>query len=83
MDYPARTTQQLAPILVSYRKLRGVNQSELAGRLGISQQALSELEREPQTASMTRVMQYCAALGVEIVFRDTKTVDINTTKPKW
>ncbi len=87
MDYAVRTPTQLASILAAFRKQRGLSQAELAQRLGITQQALSELEREPQTASTTRVMQYCAMLGVEMVFRDyedvAKASSKSTPKARW
>lgn len=70
MEYILRTADQLRPILKGFRNARGYSQTELAGRLGITQQALSALEREPDSASVGRLMQLLAALDVEIVLRD-------------
>lgn len=70
MDYVVRTASQLEPLLRGFRKARKYSQSTLANRLGVSQQALSALEREPETASFSRLLQVLAALDVEIVLRD-------------
>ncbi|MGH8083652.1 MAG: helix-turn-helix domain-containing protein [Lysobacter sp.] len=69
MEYALRTSDQLRPVLQGFRKARDLSQTELASRLGITQQALSALEREPDSASVGRLMQVLAALDVEIVLR--------------
>ncbi|MDA3949217.1 MAG: helix-turn-helix transcriptional regulator [Spirochaeta sp.] len=72
MDFPVRTVDQLEPILRSFRKTRGLTQLELAGQMGVTQQALSLLETAPHRASFERLLAVCAALDVEIVFRDRR-----------
>lgn len=74
MEYVLRTPDQLRPVLQGFRKARDCSQTELAGRLGITQQALSALEREPDSASVSRLMQVLAALDVEIVLRHKPAV---------
>jgi len=69
MEYVLRTPDQLRPILQGFRKGRECSQTDLARQLGITQQALSALEREPDSASVARLMQVLAALDVEIVLR--------------
>lgn len=70
MNYPVRTPDQLPKILRAFRKRKGLNQAALARRLGITQQAYSELERAPTKASFERLMQIMAALDAEIVLRE-------------
>lgn len=70
MDYTVRTVGQLEPMLKGFRKARKYSQASLAQRLGITQQALSALERDPENASFSRLLQVLAVLDVEIVLRD-------------
>lgn len=70
MEYVLRTPDQLRPILQGFRKARQCSQAELAVRLGITQQALSALERDPGNVGIARLMQLLASLDVEIVLRD-------------
>lgn len=70
MDYPIRTSDQLAPVLRGFRSRRNLTQSQLAERLGLSQRLVSALERRPHRASFERVLRLLAALDVEVVLRD-------------
>jgi HTH-type transcriptional regulator/antitoxin HipB len=71
-DYPVRTEDQLAIFLQSFRKARGLTQAELAVRLGITQQTLSDMERNAASASAGRLMRVLAALEVDLVLRDKR-----------
>ncbi|KRA16964.1 MULTISPECIES: helix-turn-helix transcriptional regulator [unclassified Lysobacter] len=73
MDYTVRTVGQLEPLLKGFRKAKKYSQANLAHRLGITQQALSALERDPESASFSRLLQILAALDVEILLRDRKS----------
>jgi len=70
MEYAVRTVDQLAPILKAFRKTRGLTQAELAQRLGITQQALSQLEASPCSASFERLLALFCALDVELLVRE-------------
>lgn len=70
MSYPVRVPDQLSKVLRAFRKRNGLSQAALARRLGITQQAYSELERAPANASFERLMQIMAALDAEIVLRE-------------
>lgn len=72
-DYPIRTEQQVSLLLKSFRKARGMTQADLARALGITQQTASDFERNASTASVSRLLRMLAALGVELVLRDTQT----------
>lgn len=69
-DYPVRTEQQIALLIKSFRKAKGLTQGDLAHALGVTQQTASALERNPATASVSRFMRTLSALGVELVLRE-------------
>ena len=63
---PLATTSQLGTLLQGARKSLKLTQAELAGRLGLSQRRLSELERAPGTLSVDQLMALCAQLGLQL-----------------
>lgn len=73
MNYPVATLDQLRPILIGFRKSRGLTQAALAARLGVAQQTYAQLEANPATASVERLFRLLRVLGVELVFADTET----------
>jgi HTH-type transcriptional regulator / antitoxin HipB len=81
MDFPVRTAEQLQPILKAFRKTRGLTQLELAGKIGVTQQALSLLEAAPHRAGFDRLLAVCDSLEVEIVFRDRRPPDETPDEP--
>lgn len=68
-EFTPRTPQQLPGLLQSFRKACGLTQSEVALRLGVTQQTLSALERNADKVSAARLMALLAVLGVELVLR--------------
>jgi HTH-type transcriptional regulator/antitoxin HipB len=64
-----RTPQQLAPLLRALRRQAGLTQADVAGQLGVSRQAVSELENRPESATFERLMKLCAVLGVAIALQ--------------
>jgi len=64
-----RTPRQLAPLLRALRKQAGLTQADVAGQLGVTRQAVSELEGRPESATFERLMKLCAVLGVEIALQ--------------
>lgn len=60
------TSEQLGHLLRQARRRAGLTLKALAGRTGISLRFLSELERGKDGASLGRVLQVAAALGVEM-----------------
>lgn len=70
MDHVIRTAEQLKATIKAFRKAKKLSQKELAASMGITQQALSALEAQPQAASFERLMQLLSVLEVEITLRD-------------
>ena len=56
---------QIAPFVVKLRIAKGVSQTELARRLGVSKQVISRTEEEDyQGASLARLQEILSAMGV-------------------
>ena len=68
-DFAIRTAEQLPAVLQGFRKQAGLTQAATAMRLGITQQALSALERNAEKISAERVLELLSILGVELVLR--------------
>ncbi len=64
--YTIRTARQLGPLMRAFRKQAGLSQAQLAERLGISRQAITALEREPESATFERLMRVWAELGLSV-----------------
>lgn len=70
-DFTVRTAEQLPALLQAFRKQAGLTQADTARRLGVSQQALSNLERHADKVSADRLLELLSILGVELVLRKT------------
>ncbi|MEJ8835030.1 helix-turn-helix domain-containing protein [Ramlibacter sp. AN1133] len=66
---PIVTPDQLASLLQGRRKSRKLSQAQLAARLGLSQNRLSELERDPGTLSVEQLLALCAQLGLQLTLQ--------------
>lgn len=60
------TATQLGALLQAARKAKGLTQSALAGRLGVSQSRVSHLELHPQDLNVAQLLAWCAALDLEL-----------------
>ncbi|MPS26240.1 helix-turn-helix transcriptional regulator [Pigmentiphaga sp.] len=60
------TATQLGAVLQAARKSRGMTQSALAGRIGLSQSRVSHLELHADELSLEQLLAWCAALGLEL-----------------
>ena len=68
-DFPLRSPDQLTAMLQALRKSAHLTQSDLAARMGLTQQNLSEIENNPGRMSVTRFMKLLGSMGAEIVIR--------------
>ena len=85
-DFTVRTPGQLPELLKAYRRQSGMSQTDVAVRLGVTQQTLSALERSAAKVSAGRLMQLLAILGVELVLRDVVPPvqqSVPLLGPKW
>ncbi len=65
-SYTVRTADQLPALLQAFRKDAGLTQSDVALRLGVTQQTYSALERNAEKVSATRLLKLLSILGVEL-----------------
>jgi HTH-type transcriptional regulator/antitoxin HipB len=79
MHYPIITPDQLPGMLRSLRQRAGLTQTQLAERLGISQQSYARLEARPAAASVERLSKLLRALDAELVIhtRDDKQTTVS------
>ena len=60
------TPSQLGLLLQGARKNRQLSQAQLAARLGLSQNRLSELERKAGLLSVDQLLALCGQLGLQL-----------------
>jgi HTH-type transcriptional regulator/antitoxin HipB len=78
--FTVRTAEQLPTLLQAFRKEAGLTQSEVALRLGVTQQTYSALERNADTVGAARLLKLLNILGVEWVLDKTPP---GTGQPTW
>ncbi|WP_323018048.1 helix-turn-helix transcriptional regulator [Castellaniella sp.] len=64
------TTDQMAHVLIARRRALGLTQAEVASRLGISQNRLSELENQPAALTADRLLALAGVLGLELTLQE-------------
>lgn len=85
-EFPIRTSDQLSGVLQAFRKESGLSQTEVAKRMGLTQQKLSHLERNAQNVSADRILKLLGVLGVELVLRRAEaswSVASNSEEHPW
>ncbi|MDA7417121.1 helix-turn-helix transcriptional regulator [Xenophilus arseniciresistens] len=87
--FTVRTADQLPALLQAFRKETGLTQSDVALRLGVTQQTYSALERNAENIGAARLLKLLGILGVEMVL-DKPVPDAapasgkpSTDKPSW
>ncbi|MFT3791278.1 MAG: helix-turn-helix transcriptional regulator [Rudaea sp.] len=65
-SHPLVTASQLGSMLQAARKAKGMTQSTLAGRMGMSQSRVSHLEQNPHDLNVAQLLAWCSALGLEL-----------------
>ena len=73
---------QLGQILAGRRRAFKLSQRALAGKLPISQNRLSEIEANPGSLTVERLLELVNLLGLELVIRDRPSAD-RSTKTEW
>ena len=76
-EYSAQTPRQLGAILTGLRKKEGLTQASVGSRVGLPQNIVSLLEKDPSTASLARVFKLMSALNVELVLRERQPTSSN------
>jgi len=82
-EYHLRTAEQLSILLQAFRRESGLTQSEVALRLGVTQQTYSTLERHAERVGVARLLKLLRILGVELVLsKTTNAADSSTVTPQ-
>lgn len=58
--------EELQELLADLRRRAGINSTQVAERMGITQPAVSKLEKNASKASVTTLERYAAACGASI-----------------
>lgn len=53
--FPVKLLSHLRPLLIGFRKSKGLTQRELSARLGVTQQTYARFEANPSSASIARL----------------------------
>ncbi|MFC0397739.1 helix-turn-helix domain-containing protein [Paraburkholderia rhizosphaerae] len=78
---PLMTALQLGQLLKSARKRRKFTQTEVAARLGLSQNRVSYLEQHPDELSFRQLLSWCAVVGLELRLGERASVGpVNRTE---
>ena len=90
--FTVRAAAQLPPLLQAFRKEVGLTQTEVALRLGVSQQTYSAMERNADRVGTASLLKLLNILGVELTLgtpstRTSPTAgpsgQASTDKPVW
>lgn len=77
---PITHAKQIGATLAARRKSLELSQAEVASRLGLSQNRLSELEARPETLTVEQLLALANALGLEVAFGEKRG---SKTKVEW
>ncbi|MHA0273158.1 helix-turn-helix domain-containing protein [Enterobacter ludwigii] len=72
-DYPLNTLNQLRPLLIGFRKAKGLTQKDVSERLGVAQQTYARLEANPASASIERLFKVFSVMGVKVSLSSATT----------
>lgn len=75
MIYPLRATGQLGPILKQLRQAKKWTQGDLGNQVGLSQERISAIERNPESVSLDRMLSIMLALDAQL---EVATSDVTT-----
>ena len=73
---------QLGQVLSTRRRTSKLSQRELAAKLAISQNRLSEIETNPGTITVDRLLELANLLGLELVIQDRPTLQASS-RAEW
>jgi HTH-type transcriptional regulator/antitoxin HipB len=72
----------LGQILAARRRAAKLSQRALATKLSISQNRLSEIEANPGTLTVDRLLELANLLGLELVIQDRPPIQLSS-KAEW
>lgn len=66
MRFRIQTLEQLKPVLQGFRRQTGMTQTQLASKLGITQQSYAQIEAHPERVAVERLFVVLLLMGVEL-----------------
>ncbi|HWD20545.1 MAG TPA: helix-turn-helix domain-containing protein [Verrucomicrobiae bacterium] len=72
-EYAINSSQQLGKVLRGFRKEQRLSQASAGAKVGLAQNAVSQIEADPGRAGLARVLKLMAALNIEVVVRLKET----------
>lgn len=72
MQYPLSNPVQLAHLLMSARKAKGLTQAAAAARVGISQSRLSVLETDPSSLTFEQLLALMSLYELRVTAQDKR-----------
>jgi HTH-type transcriptional regulator/antitoxin HipB len=72
-DHAIKTPQQLGSVLQGFRRERGLSQQRVGAKVGLAQNAVSQIEAAPERVSLIRIFKLLSALDLELVVRPRGT----------
>lgn len=79
-DYPIKTPGQLGSVLRGFRVDQNLKQKEAGAKVGLAQNVVSQLEKEPGRAGVEKLFKMIGALNLELVVRPRRTPH---HRPDW
>jgi HTH-type transcriptional regulator / antitoxin HipB len=77
--HPITHAKQVGATLLGRRKALGLSQAQVAEKLGLSQNRISELEKEPDTLTVQQLLALANVLGLELTIAERPS----TRKAEW
>ncbi|WP_367848847.1 helix-turn-helix domain-containing protein [Rhodoferax sp. WC2427] len=81
MAYAIQTPPQLSTHLRALRRAKGLSQSDLGAKLGLSQARVARIEGDPLSISVEQLLRVFAALGVRMGLEELPSTAGDTTVP--
>ncbi|MDR5778707.1 helix-turn-helix domain-containing protein [Caballeronia sp. LZ065] len=69
------TESQLRQLLVTSRKRLKLTQASLAQRVGLSQNRISYLEKNPGELSFRQLLSWCSVIGLELRLGEREAIE--------
>jgi HTH-type transcriptional regulator/antitoxin HipB len=70
MKYPVNNPQQLRTILRSLRQARGLTQTQLGERLGVTQKRIARIEAAPEVTAFDQISRMVTAMGYSLMIEE-------------
>jgi HTH-type transcriptional regulator/antitoxin HipB len=81
MKYPVDSPQQLRTILRSLRQARGLTQTQLGERLGVTQKRIARIEAAPEVTAFDQISRMVTALGYRVMIEEPSTYRVAEPGP--